>query len=88
MQTILNKSLRFIHCNEQEQLNTAEVHFEYGITPLNIINYQRALNTWETIKMSENAQYNTLVTPHNHTHSWFPKCSTIIAMEPPQAIIT
>ncbi len=44
------KTLRFIHCNEQ-QLNTTKLHIiKYGITPLNIINNQRALNTWETIK--------------------------------------
>ncbi len=26
MQTILNKALRFIHCNEQQQLNTTDLH--------------------------------------------------------------
>ncbi len=83
MQTIPNKAVRFIHCNEQQQLNTDDLHIKYGITPLNILNYQRALNTWETIKVSENDQYNTLITPHNNIHSWFPKCSRIISMEQP-----
>ena len=88
MQTILNKAVRFIHCNEQEQLNTQDLHIKYNITPLNIINYHKAINTWETIKISENQQYNLLTTPHNITHSWYPKSSKIITMEPPQAILT
>lgn len=88
MQTILNKALRFIHCNEQEQLNSYDLHIKYNITPLNIINYHKALNTWETISVSEMDQYNTLTTPHNTSHNWFPKCSNIITMQPPQAIIT
>ncbi len=88
MQTILNKAVRFIHCNEQEQLSTINLHIKYGITPLNIINYQKAQNTWETIKLYENEQYNTLITPHDNIHSWFPKSSKIITMEPPSAIIT
>ena len=88
MQTILNKALRFIHCNEQEQLNSHDLHIKYNVTPLNIINYQKALNTWETIKMSEIDQYNILTTPNNNSHNWFPKCSKIITMEAPQAIIT
>ncbi len=36
MQTILNEALRFIRCNEQDQLNSSELHIEYNITPLNI----------------------------------------------------
>jgi len=88
MQTILNKALRFIHCNEQERLNSFHLHIKYNITPLNIINYNKALNTWETLKISENEQYNMLIIPNNNTHTWFPKSSKIITMEPPQAIIT
>ncbi len=88
MQTILNKALRFIHCNEQEQLNSYDLHIKYNITSLNIINYQKTLNTWETIKVSEVDQHNTLITPHNNSNNWFPKCSKIITMQSPQAIIT
>ena len=54
MQVILNKALRFIHCNEEENLNTDELHLKYNIAPLNIINYQKALNTWGTMKISDN----------------------------------
>ncbi len=50
MQIILNKALRFIHCNEQDQLNSFYVHIKYNITHLNITNYRKALNIWETIK--------------------------------------
>ncbi len=42
MQTVLNKALRFIHCNEQDQLNTEELHIKYNIAPLNISNYYKA----------------------------------------------
>ena len=88
MQTILNKALRFIHCNEQEQLKANELHIKYNINPLNISIYHKALNTWETIKSSEIEQYNDLITPHNNIHTWFPKTSNIITMEPPAEIIT
>ena len=88
MQTVLNKALRFIHCNEQEQLNTFDLHIKYKITPLNISNYYKAQNIWETIKTSENQQYAELITPKNNSHACFPKRSNIIEMEPPQAIIT
>ncbi len=78
MQTILNKALKFINCNEQEQISSYDLHIKYNITPSNMINYQKALNTWETIKISEVDQYNTLTTPHNNFHNWFPKCSKIL----------
>ncbi len=88
MQTVLNKALRLIHCNERDHLNTEELHIKYNIAPLNISNYYKAQKVWETIRISENDQYNKMVTPHNNTHKWFPKSSDIIRMEPPQAIIT
>ena len=88
MQTILNKAVRFIHCNEEEQLNTKQLHIKYNITPLNISNYYKAQKTWETIRISENAHYEVLVTERNNSHTWFPKSSTIITMEEPLAIIT
>ena len=88
MQVILNRALRFIHCNEEEQLNTFDLHMKYNIAPLNITNYHKALKTWETIRISEIEQYNTLIIQHNNTHSWFPKCSTIITTEPPEPITT
>ena len=88
MQTINNKALRFIHCNEEEYFNTAELHLKYNIAPINITNHHKALKTWETINTCENDQYNRLVTDYTNTHSWFPKTSTIINMELPEAIIT
>ncbi len=88
MQTVLNKALRFIHCNEQDPLNTEELHIKYNIAPLNISNYYKAQKVWETIRISENDQYNEMVIPQNNAHKWFPKSSDIIGMEPPQAIIT
>ncbi len=88
MQIVLNKALRFVHCNESEELNTSELHIKYNITPLNISIYQKAIKIWETIKTSEIQQYNNLITPHDKIHSWFPKTSIIITMEPPERIIT
>ena len=88
MQAILNRALRFKHCNEEEQFNIFDLHSKYNIAPLNITNYHKALKTWETIRISEIEQYNTLIIKHNNTHSWFPKCSTIITMEPPEPITT
>ncbi len=88
MQTILNKALRFIHCNEEHQLNSEEIHMKYNITPLGISNYEKSLKIWETLRISEPEQYENLVTPHNNSHGWFPKSSTMISTEPPQAVIT
>ncbi len=88
MQTVQNKALSFIHCYEQEPLTAFELHIKYNIAPLNIANYYKAQNTWETIKISENIKYEELVTQHNNTHTWFPKSSNVIKMETPQAIIT
>ncbi len=88
MQSVLNKALRFIHCNERDHLNTEELHIKYNIAPLNISNSYKAQKVWETIRISENDQYNKIVTPYNNTHKWFPKNSDITRMEPPQAIIT
>ncbi len=88
MQRALNKAFRFIHGNEQEQLTTSELRMKYNIAPLNISNYQSALKTFKTIKISEGEQYNALVIPYHTSYTWFPKSSKIITMEPPQAIIT
>ncbi len=88
MQTILNKAVRFIHCNEDEQLNTEQLHHKYNITPLNISNYNRALKTWETISTSEFEKYEELTLNRDKSHKWFPKCSNIVNMATPQAIIT
>ena len=88
MQIVLNKATRFIHCNEETQMNTEQLHIKYNITPLNISSHQRAHKTWETIRSSESAQYEELITERNKIHSWFPKSSTIIHLEEPEAIIT
>ncbi len=81
MQRVLNQALRFIHSNEQEQLTTSELHIKYNIAPLNIYNYQSALKTWETIKISDREQYNALVIPYHTSHRWFPKSSKIITLQ-------
>ncbi len=88
MQIVLNNALRFIHCNEHEQLNISELHIKYNINLLNISVHQKEQKIWETIRVTENEHYNMLVIPHANKHTWFPKYSNIITSEPPQAILT
>ncbi len=52
MQTTINKALRLIHCNEQEQLNAYDLRtykIQYNVSK-HIKLSKKALNTWETIK--------------------------------------
>lgn len=88
MQTIINKALRFINCNEPELMTVNELHRKYNITPINVSIHQKALKVWETLRISEPEQFEPLVTPHLNIHSWFPKCSPIINMPIPQPITT
>ncbi len=78
MQTLINKALRFINYNEEEEGRAEELHIEYNITPLNIKIHQRAKKIWETVRATEPEHYNKLVEAHNTEHKWFPKTSTII----------
>ncbi len=73
MQTVLNKAVRFINCNEPGQINTSDLHIKYNITPLNISNHHKAQNTWESIKVSEQEQYNALITLTIITIPGFPR---------------
>ncbi len=50
MQIILKKTLRFIHCNEAEQLNTLELHIKYNTTHPNISIYRKPIIIREIIK--------------------------------------
>ncbi len=72
MTMVLNKALRLIHCNEEDQLNSEQLHIKYGITPLNISIFYKPQKVWDTIRISENEQYNELITPHNNSHAWLP----------------
>lgn len=71
IQTVLNKAVRFIHCNEEEQQNIEQLHQRYNIIPLNIFNHQKALKTWKTIRLTENTLYEELVAERNYSHTWF-----------------
>ena len=88
MQKVINKALRFINCNEEEQTTVSELHLKNNVTPLNVAIHEKAKNIWETIRVSEPDQYETLVTPQLNSHSWFPKSSVIINMQTPQPILT
>ena len=89
LQIVLNKAVRFIHCNEEEQLNTEQLHNKYNITPLNISSYYKAKKTWDRVKNTEDEQiYEELVRHREITHNWFPKTSTIIDAPPPLPIYT
>ncbi len=50
MQIVLNKAIRFIHCNEREELNTKDLHIKYNITPSNISIFHSSKQIWEIIK--------------------------------------
>ncbi len=88
LQTVLNKALRFINCNEEERNTAEQLHMKFNITPLNIIIDKRAKKTWETIRAFEPEQYNILTTNNNREHRWFPKASKTINDNTPEAVIT
>ena len=60
MQTVINKALKFIHCNEHYELNTQELHIKYNITPLNLSNYYKAQKIWDKIKTYDSKRYDEL----------------------------
>ncbi len=69
LQTVLNKSLKFINSNETERLTVEELHKKINILPLNLsINY-KAAQIWENIHIIQQELYNTLITPHQNTHT-------------------
>lgn len=84
MQTVINFALRFIHCNEQDLLNTEELHTKFNITPLSTSNHYKAQRVWETIKLNENELYDKLSASRNYTPNWFPESSSIIGMNHPR----
>ena len=71
-------------------MNTEQLHIKYNIIPLNISIHCKAQQTWETIRMSGNAQYEDLIIGRNkkNTRGSLRALSTIINMEEPQLIIT
>ena len=88
IQTVLNKALRFINCNEDNEATVEELHIKYNITPLNISIDTRAKKTWEAVKITEPEHYNNLTITYDRDHNWFPKTSKIISQPTPEAIIT
>ena len=88
MQTVVNKALKFINCNEDNELTVAQLHTIYNITPLNISIFQRSQKTWEAVRVTEPEHYNKLITNNDRDHNWFPKTSKIINEETPEPIIT
>ena len=81
MQTVLNKALRFIHQNEEQRLNSEELHIKYNINPLNISIHKKGRTIWENVKNTEPELYETLITPQPNPHKWFPKTSNVIVTE-------
>ena len=88
MQTVLNKALKFINCNEDNQASMEELHMIYNITPLNISIDQRAKKAWEAIRVTEPEHYTKLTANYDREHTWFPKTSKTIHQDTPEAIIT
>ena len=88
IQTVLNKALKFINCNEDNEATVEQLHKQYNITPLNISIDNKAKRTWKAVRATEPDHYNNLTIHYGHEHSWFPKTSKIIHQYTPEAIIT
>ena len=88
MQIVINKALKFINCNEDNEFTVDVLHTLYNITPLNISIHEKAKKTWEAVRVTEPEHYNTLTTTYEREHAWFPKSSKIINENTPEAIIT
>ena len=88
MQRVINKALKFIDCNEDNDARLKELHEKYNITPLNRIIDIRAKKIWESVKATEPEHYHKLIESREREHKWFPKTSNIIHLGTPQAIIT
>ena len=88
MQIVLNKALKFINCNEDEEATVEQLHIKHNIAPLNISIDKRAKKTWEAVRATEPEHYNNLTTNYEREHKWFPKTSKIINEDIPEPIIT
>ena len=88
MQKILNRGLRFINSKEEERRTMEEIHKIHNIKPFNISTHNKACKIWQTVRLTQEEQYEELVTPRNTTHHWFPRTSTIIQAELPEPIYT
>ena len=88
MQTVINKALKFIHCNENTEATVEELHKMYNITPLNININTKAKKIWETVRATEPEHYTNLTMHFERQHNWFPKTSHVINQNTPEAIIT
>lgn len=88
IQRVLNKAIRFIHCNEREILTLEELHHKYNITPFNISIHNKSTKIWERIRQINQDQHNNLTRPIHSTHKWFPRSSDIITAQFPTPIYT
>ena len=88
MQVILNKGINFINCNNQEFLSIKETHEMHNIKPFNLSTYKKSLKIWETIKHTNEQQYDDLIAPRPNKHNWFPKSSNILTAPPPLPLYT
>ena len=52
MQIVVNKALKFINCNEDNEATVDQLHIKYNITPLNISMHQRAKKTLEAVRVT------------------------------------
>ncbi len=88
IQTVVNKALKFINCNEDNEATVEQLHIKYNITPLNISIDKRAKKIWETVRATEPEHYINLTINYDREHKWFPQKSKIIKQDTPEAIIT
>ncbi len=53
---VINKGLRFIHCNENQVMTIKELHEKNNITLFNISIYNKMVKTWQTIQHTDEEQ--------------------------------
>ena len=88
-QKVLNKGLRFIHCNEPDNFTIEQLHQLYKIIPFNISIHNKAVKTWQIVRsIEEESSYEEIVSQRENPHNWFPKTTIIIQAPPPTPIFT
>ena len=68
MQTVVNKALKFINCNEANEARIDQLHAKYNIIPLTISIDHRAKKTSEDVRATDPHHYNNLIKKYECEH--------------------
>ena len=88
MQKLINKGIRFINSNDRERDIMENLHLKYNITPYNISIHKKACKIWQAVRLTDEENFNTLVTHQDRIHHWFPKTSNVIQAPLPEPVYT